>query len=93
MLETATLVPPETILLIEVDNFSQLKQQFEKTNFYKLYKDPAMAAFVDDFRAKWREKVKEIDNDIAGAIVDANILPQGKVAFALVGQSGFCLSA
>ncbi|RKY25298.1 MAG: hypothetical protein DRP62_01620 [Planctomycetota bacterium] len=83
MPETVALVPPETILLIEVDNFSQLKAQFKKTNFYKLYKDPAMAAFVDDFKAKWREKIKEIDNDIARAILDADVLPQGKVAFAL----------
>ena len=82
---TANLVPPETILLVEVNNFSQLKTQFEKTSLYKLYKDPAIATFVDDFKAKCRKKINEIDSDITRAVVDANILPQGRVAFALEG--------
>jgi len=82
--KTAKLVPPETLLLVDVDDFSQLKTQFEKTNLYKLYKDPAMAAFVENFKAKWREKVRELDNEILEAIVDADILPQGRVAIALV---------
>ena len=82
--KTAKLVPPETLLLVDVEDFSRLKAQFEKTNLYKLYKDPAMAAFVENFKAKWREKVRELDNKILEAIVDAEVLPQGRVAMALV---------
>ncbi len=82
--KTAKLVPLETLLLVDVDDFSRLKTQFEKTNLYKLYKDPAMAAFVENFKAKWREKMRELDNEILEAIVDADILPQGRVAIALV---------
>ncbi len=81
---TAGLIPPETILLVDIEDFSRLKQQFEKTHIYKLYKDPAMTAFVDNFKAKWREKIREMDNEIATAIVEADVLPQGRVAFALV---------
>jgi len=82
--EAAKIVPPETVLLVEVDNFGQLKEQFERTSFYKLYKDPAMAAFVEDFKNKWREKMRELDNEIAIAIIDADVLPSGRVAVALV---------
>jgi len=82
--EAARLVPPETVLLVEVDNFSQLKQQFEKTNFYKLYKDPAMAGFVGNLKEKWQEKIKKTENAVVEAIVNADILPQGRVAFALI---------
>jgi hypothetical protein len=82
--EAAKLVPAETVLLVEIDNFSQLKQQFEKTNLYKLYKDPAMKAFVDSLKEKWQEKVKKADDAVVEAIVNADILPQGRVAFALV---------
>ncbi len=82
--EAAKLVPPETVLLVEVDNFSQLKQQFEKTNFYKLYKDPAMAGFVGNLKEKWQEKIKKTDNAVVEAIVNADILPQGRVAFVLL---------
>ena len=82
--KTAKLVPPETLLLVDVDDFSRLKTQFEKTNLYKLYKDPAMAAFVESFKAKWREKLLELDNEILKAIVDVDVLPKGRVAMALV---------
>jgi hypothetical protein len=83
--KTAKLVPPETILLMDIDDFQQLKTQFEKTNLYKLYKDPAMAAFVEDAKAKWREKVQKLDdNNIFKNIFNADVLPQGRVAAALV---------
>jgi hypothetical protein len=82
--KTAKLVPPETLLLVDVEDFSQLKAQFEKTNLYRLYNDPAMATFVEDFKAKWRDKVREMDNEILKAVVEADVLPQGRVAIALV---------
>ncbi len=82
--KAAKLLPAETAFLAEVENFSQFKTQFEKTNLYKLYKDPAMAGFVNDFKAKRREKTKKSDNEIVRAIIDANMLPEGRVAFALV---------
>jgi hypothetical protein len=81
--DIANLVPPETVLLTEIGNFNELKAQFQKTNFYNLYKDPSMAEFVEDIDKKWREKVGELDNRIAEAITKADVLPQGKVAFAI----------
>jgi len=82
---TAGLIPPETVFLADVHDFSQLKQQFEKTSIYKFYKDPAMADFVENVKSKWREKMQQRnENDIFKAVVDENILPQGRVAFALV---------
>ena len=82
--KTAGLVPPETVLLVDIGDFSQLRAQFEKTNYYKLYKDPAMAAFVEDFKTKFREKIKQTDNELVRTIVDTKIWPQGRVAVALV---------
>ena len=83
--EAAKLLPPNTILMVDVDNFSELKAQFEKTNFYKIYKDPSMAAVVEDFKTKWHEKIKKLDkNDIVRTMVSADVLPQGRVAVALV---------
>ena len=82
--ETGKLIPPETVLLVDIGNFGQLRTQFEKTNFYKLYKDPAMAAFVENFKTKWREKIKQMDNELVRTIVDTEILPQGRAAIALV---------
>jgi len=82
---TDKLLPPETILLMNIDNFQQLKTQFEKTSLYKLCTDPAMAAFVDNAKTKWREKIQKLDdNDIFKAIFSADVWPQGRVAAALV---------
>ena len=58
--DIAKLVPPETVLLTEIGNFNELKAQFQKTNFYKLYKDPAMTEFVEDIDKKWRQKFHSI---------------------------------
>jgi hypothetical protein len=82
--ETSKLIPPETVLLVNVDNFSQLKAQFEKTTFYKLYKDPAMRAFVEDSKSKVREEIRKANSEVIGTIIDADVLPQGRVAFVLV---------
>lgn len=82
--KTARLVPPETLVLVEVNNFELAKQQFEKTGIYKLYKAPAMAAFFKDAKAKWREKINKLDgNNIYRTFFEAETLPQGRVAFAL----------
>lgn len=81
---TAKLIPPETILLVDIDDFSQLRTQVEKTNVYKLCKDPAMTAFVDDFKTKRREKIRKHDNELIRVIANADALPQGRVAVALI---------
>jgi len=82
--KTAKLVPPGTVLLVNVEDFSRLETMFEKTSLFKLYKDPAMKAFVEDFKNKWQEKVRESDNELAGIVKDAATLPQGRAAIAVV---------
>ncbi len=83
--KTAAILPPETILLVDIDNFSQTKTQFEKTSYYKLYKDPAMAAFVEDTKKSWLKKLSEQDkNEFYKTISDANVLPQQRLAVAFV---------
>ena len=82
--ETAKLIPPETILLVDIDNFNQLQTQFEKTSLYNLYKDPSMAAFVDNFKTKWQEQKQQTDKEFIRIIADAGALPQGRAAVAFV---------
>ena len=83
--KTAKLVPPETIFLVDVDNFARLKTQFEKTTPYKLYKDPAMRAFAENAETKLREKVQKLDeNDIFRMLFNTKLSPQARVAIALV---------
>jgi hypothetical protein len=84
--KTSQLVPAETIVLVDIGDFNQLRAKFEKSFIYKFCKDPAMAAFIDSFTGKLREKLAGPDNSIIGlkSVLDTNGLPQGKVAIAFV---------
>ncbi|MFC1737999.1 DUF3352 domain-containing protein [Planctomycetota bacterium] len=82
--ETARLVPSQTALLINVNDFSEVREQFKKTNLYKLYTDPAMADFIEDAREKLHNKANEENNEILRSIVEGNILPEGRISVALV---------
>ena len=84
MPDIARITPAETVALVQIENFQQFKQQVEKTSFYKLYKDPVMAVFIEKFKAKLKERTKETQNDIISTVINENILPQGRTAFALV---------
>ncbi len=81
---TAQLLPPETVLLVDIPDFTGLTEQFKKTNFYKLYKDPAMAAFIEDTKERIRREIKESDDKFIETVLSANVLPAGRVAVALM---------
>ncbi|MBA7642010.1 hypothetical protein ES703_49696 [subsurface metagenome] len=83
--ETSEILPPETVLLVEIKDFGQLKAQFEKTSFYELYKEPAMAAFVEDIKVRLNEGIEKLDdNNIYKAFYKGSILPEGRLAVALI---------
>jgi len=95
--KTAELVPAETIVLVDISDFNHLRAQFEKCFVGKLYKDPAMAAFVADFTGKWGEKMRVDKNPVIKAALDANRLPEGRVVIAMTlagarGEPAFVLT-
>ena len=85
---TAQLLPPETLLFVDIPNFTQLTEQFKKTNYYKLYKDPALAPFVDDLKGKLAEEIKKSEDQLVKAVLGMDALPSGKVAVALLSGPG-----
>ncbi|MFH1370411.1 MAG: hypothetical protein ABII09_03890 [Planctomycetota bacterium] len=82
--KTAELVPAETVVLVDISDVNQLVGKFEKSPVYKLYKDPAMSAFVENLTGKWREKTREEKDPVIKTILNAHGLPEGRVAFAWV---------
>lgn len=88
--KTAELLPPNTIALVDIDNYSLLKEQFDKTAFYRFYKDPEMAAFVEHAKSEWEKSLEKMDeNNMFRAILEADVEPHGRLALAMVspGQS------
>ncbi|HLB75266.1 MAG TPA: DUF3352 domain-containing protein [Sedimentisphaerales bacterium] len=84
----AQLLPGETVVFAEVSNFTQLTEQFKKTNYYKLYKDPAMAPFIEDVKAKLAEEIKKSDDELVQAVLAMDAMPSGRVAVALLPGPG-----
>ncbi len=83
--KTAKMVPADAIVLIDIGNFSKTQQQFEKTNFYGLYKEPAMAAFFESVRAKLKDKAAKLDgNNVFRVFYDAGLWPEGQTAIAFL---------
>ena len=82
--ETVKFLPPETVLLIDINDFSRLKKQFQETDYYKLYKDPAMKPFFDNVKNKWQQNSEIKKNKIVELIAGMDKLPEGRIALALV---------
>ncbi|MGD0078195.1 MAG: hypothetical protein ABSB91_06175, partial [Sedimentisphaerales bacterium] len=82
--KTAQLVPADTFLLVDIGDFNGLMKKLEKTPLYRLYKDPAMRPFVENFTGKLIKKLQEENDAVLKTVLDANNLPAGKVAVATV---------
>lgn len=79
------MLPQDTLLLVKVDNFTTLLEQFKKTDLYGLYNDPSMQPFIANAKKTIIEKINEAsESEILKSITDANLLPTGKTAFALM---------
>jgi hypothetical protein len=82
--DTAKIIPPETVALLNIQDVNSLQLQFQKTNLCKLYKDPAMAAFFKAFNSKWQKAMSESQDEFSKMIADVNALPSGRLAVAIL---------
>jgi hypothetical protein len=82
--ETAKLIPAQTALLVEASDFTRLQEQFKKTNWYQLYKAPAMANFVQHLEQKCREKLQQDGGEFASMLLSLDVRPTGRLAAAVM---------
>ncbi len=82
--DAGKILPAETVALIQTKNFSQLVEQFQKTGYYALYKDPEMAAFIKSVAAKIDKKLEEADDESLKAMVEQKVLPQGCASLGVI---------
>jgi hypothetical protein len=57
VLESAKLLPDDTMVMISVESVNGLRAAFEKTSVYALYKDPAVQPLVGEAEKKIRETI------------------------------------
>ena len=82
--DTGRLVPTETLAVVNINNFSTAKGNFEKTNIYKLYQDPSMKTFIEDAKEKLRQNIREKNSKILQAVMNSEVMPEGRVFLALI---------
>ena len=57
VMDSARMLPDDTMVMISVESVSGLRAAMEKTSLYGLYKDPAMQEFVTETEKKVRELI------------------------------------
>jgi hypothetical protein len=82
--DTARILPPETMAFINIPDVNSLQKQAQNTAIYKLYKDPAMAAFVNSFKSKWQKTLLESSDEMSKILTDVNAVPSGRLAVAFI---------
>jgi len=77
--EAAELMPPQTLVLLEVENLAQSRAAFKQTYLYKLWTDPAMSQFAAHFKDQLEQKLNNSDDELVKTIAKMGTLPEGKV--------------
>jgi hypothetical protein len=57
VLESAKMLPDDTMIMISVESVNGLRAAFEKTSLFGLYKDPALQPLVGEAQKKIRESI------------------------------------
>lgn len=81
--DSAKLLPPDTLLMLTLNDFQQVRTQFEKTRLYELYKDPTMQPFIEKMKSLLDESVKDEEDELIRLIVQSKMLPTGRLLMAM----------
>ena len=83
------LLPADTLLMVTVPNFTDLRGTFHQSPPLLLWNDPAMKPFHDKFMNKWNASLVEpLEQDLGLKLADFTSLPQGQFTFAIT-QNGW----
>jgi len=81
--DSAKLLPPDTLLMLTLNDFQQIRTQFEKTRLYELYKDPTMQPFIEKMKSLLDESVQDEEDELIRLIVQSKMLPTGRLFLAM----------
>ena len=78
------LLPSDTLLMVTVPNFSDLRSALNQSPQGRLWNDPSMKPFHDKFMSKWNASLVEpMEKDLGLKLADFAALPQGEMAFGI----------
>jgi hypothetical protein len=82
------LLPDDTLFVASVPDFPRFKAVFEGTPQGRLWNDPALKAFRENFLTRWNEEfVKTIEHDLDLRLADYTSLARGQITLGIT-QNG-----
>ena len=83
------LLPADTLCVLTIPDFAHTREIYQQSPQGRLWRDPAMKAFVDKFTAKLNEEFTEpLEKDLSISLTNYMEMLQGQLTFALI-QNGW----
>ncbi len=80
----AQLLPEDTLAVVRISNFAELRDRVAETHFGKLIADPAMKPFIDSVLESLQELGTEFQKQAGLSVKELLALPHGEVALAVL---------
>src|SRR5258707_10781658 len=82
------LLPDDTLVVITVPDVAKMRELLAKSPQGKLWNDPAMKPFKEQFISRWKEEfLAPLERELNTSLDTYGSLPQGQLTFALI-QNG-----
>jgi hypothetical protein len=83
------ILPSDTLLVLTIPDCAKMRAIFEKTPQSRLWNDPAMKPFRENFMERLKEEfIAPLERDLGVKFDDYSALPQGQLTFAVT-QNGW----
>src|SRR5215213_6338890 len=80
------ILPNSTVAFLKVNNTAALRESFKQSQFGRLWGDPGMKAWRDDFAAKLDDAGKSLKKQVGVTYQELLEMPQGPASIALISR-------
>jgi hypothetical protein len=77
------LLPSDTLAYIRLDDADDLREDLDKSSLGKMFDDPKMRPFIDEFYSIARELFAQISDEVGVSLDELLAIPHGQVAIAV----------
>lgn len=82
--KAAKLLPENTLVYVQIDNFRQLAEDMQNSNFGRLLQDEQMAPLVEALYGEALSAYEDVKENVGVDLEDLMNLPSGEICFGLV---------
>ena len=82
--KAAKLLPENTLVYVQIDNFRQMAEDMQNSNFGRLLQDEQMAPLVEALYGEALSAYEDVKENVGVDLEDLMNLPSGEICFGLV---------